>query len=83
MYTKEFYDKSTDDSHGFTSTLVFYNGDYSGNVCLKRQSEKETYKIWIPFWQLKELVAGYVRDQRIRMLEEADADVILLQEISK
>jgi hypothetical protein len=63
-----------------------HNGDYSGDVSLRLsedqveqgQFKNETYyEIEIPFDAMKELVANYVRSEKISKLEQAEDNEIL------
>lgn len=60
--------------------IVNHNGDFSGDVILtffKRSDEDRMKEITVPFELLKQLVAEYVRTQRINALENADAADLL------
>jgi hypothetical protein len=53
-------------------TLFIYNGDYSGDVTIHApdgQGETE-----VPFADLRELIFGYLRAQRIERAEQASDD---------
>ncbi len=52
-----------------------HNGDYSGNVIVMSKQGDDMFQV--PFEDLKMLVACYVRDGKIAVLEQAEDDEIL------
>jgi hypothetical protein len=76
-------------THGPEGTVFNHNGDYSGDVVIKidapTDSDKGGYmqspdgqlvqwRIEVPFADIRSLVLGYLRDERIARLEDADDD---------
>lgn len=63
---------------GNKGTEFFHNGDFSGNVSIKVPVSKSvSQEIEVAFEDLKELVAEFVRSEKIGKLEDAEADEIL------
>ena len=57
------------------STRFYHNGDFSGNVdIIDLKTDRE---VTIPFDDLKELVAAYVRTKAIGTIEDMSADELL------
>lgn len=55
------------------ATTFIHNGRFDGDVEIVRDGKR----FFVPFSDIKELVAEYVRRERIAKLEDSDADVIL------
>jgi len=58
----------------FGNTRFTHSSDFSGDVKI---ITKECAKIEVPFDDLKQFIASYVRGAAIARLEQADADTIL------
>jgi hypothetical protein len=52
-----------------------HNGDFSGDVRIYDTETKQ--EMWIPFDDLKALVAAYVRTEKISRLEQEEDDKTL------
>jgi hypothetical protein len=63
---------------------IIHNGDYSGDVFIRKLQTGVDSELAVPFDSLKEFIAAYVRNRKISALEdETDADRILIGEIGK
>lgn len=49
------------------STYFFHNGDFSGEVIIRREGSEEEFRL--PFGHLLQLVASYVRKEKISRLD--------------
>ena len=62
---------------------INHNGDFSGDVIINyfvrgvSSKDKDVEEMTVPFELLRQLVAEYVRSERIRALEHASAENIL------
>lgn len=72
MHSLALSDNADDASKGDGSTVFHHDGDYSGDVeIIREDSSGAQARVWIPFWQLRRLVAEYVRTEKIGQLENA------------
>ena len=60
-----------------SGNTYFHNGDFSGSVQWTEFYEGKSASFVIPFEDMKELVAQYLRSKRIEQLENASTDQIL------
>ena len=60
--------------HG-NSANIFHNGDYSGDVKIM----KDGISIDVDMEDIIDFVAGYVRDEKIRELEQTNSKDLLLK----
>jgi len=58
---------------GDLGTTFIHNGDFSGNVSVRRPGQPEAE---VPFADLRQLVLGYFRDKMIGELEDASDDTL-------
>lgn len=71
MHSLALSDNADDDSGGGGSTVFHHNGDYSGDVDIVRSTQAGEKFIRVPFWQLRRLVAEYIRSEKIGQIENA------------
>jgi hypothetical protein len=60
-------------NHG--GTRFIHNGDYSGEVEIQHSDQEA---VWVPFSDLLQFVADYVRQEKIAKLEQASGREVLL-----
>lgn len=60
-----------------SGNTYFHNGDFSGNVKWEELRNGAYVTLQIPFEDMKELVAQYIRTKKIAELEEASLDKLL------
>lgn len=77
MHRLALSDNPDDSSGGGGSTVFHHNGDYSGDVDIVRGSYAREKCIRVPFWQIKRLVAEFVRAEKMRRIENATSDELL------
>lgn len=71
MHTLALSDNPGDESNGGGSTVFHYDGDFSGVVDIVRSTQAGEKFVRVPFWQIRRLVAEYVRAERIAQTEVA------------
>jgi hypothetical protein len=58
-----------------SGTVIHHNGDFSGDVLIHTPQFQEA--MVLPFSDLKELVAKYVRSEKISKIEKMSTDTLL------
>lgn len=77
MHRLALSDHPDDSSGGGGSTVFHHNGDYSGDVDIVRCDHAGEKFVRVPFWQIKRLVAEFVRAEKMRRIENATSDELL------
>lgn len=63
-------------THAFHGVIFHHNGDFSGEVIIHKDTTQE--EIEIPFEAIKDLVALYVGNHKISVIEQQSSDELLL-----